>query len=155
MRTTIFDKLLLVSNLLQRDMNRTFTGTPLTEARVGVLWVLQTVGPSTQQGIAAALDVSARNISALVDALERTGYVRRTSHPTDRRAVLVELTPSATEVMAVMQRQHAEVSAALVDTVPPADRAAFDRGLDAVVARLAELVAEAEADDASDAGSTQ
>lgn len=152
MTATIFDKLLFASHVLQRDMTRTFAGTPLTEARVAVLWVLQTVGPSTQQSIAAALEVSARNVSALVDALERTGYVRRTAHPTDRRAVLVELTQESTELMAGMQREHAEVSAALIAAVPPADRAAFERGFDAVVARLSELVAGADANDAADGG---
>jgi DNA-binding MarR family transcriptional regulator len=144
MERTILDKLLLIAHLLQRDMARAFAGTPLTEARVSVLWVLQTLGPSTQQGMADALGVSARNVSALVDALESTGYVRRTPHPTDRRAVIVELTATAVELMTVMQREHAEVTATLLASVPRADRAAFERGIDAVVTRLGELVAEAE-----------
>jgi len=152
MAATILDKLLLVSNVLQRDMTRTFAGTPLTEARVSVLWVLQTVGPSTQQIIADALKVSARNVSALVDALERTGHVRRTAHPSDRRAVLVELTPTSRQFMADMQQEHAKLSAALIAAVLPGDRAAFERGFDAVVARLSELIAEAEANDAADGG---
>lgn len=144
MERTILDTLLLTAHLLQRDMARAFAGTPLTEARVSVLWVLQTLGPSTQQGIADALGVSARNVSALVDALETTGYVRRTRHPTDRRAVIVELTATAVELMTVMQREHAEVTATLLASVPREDRAAFERGIDAVVTRLGELVAEAE-----------
>jgi DNA-binding MarR family transcriptional regulator len=155
MDRTIFDRLLLVSHLLQRDMNRTFVGTPLSEARVGVLWVLQTKGPSTQQAIADALEVSARNISALVDALEETGYVQRAPHPTDRRAVLVQLTETSSELMATMQRQHGEVSSALLDSVPAADRASFERGLDAVVARIGELVAEAEADATAPGGAAR
>ena len=155
MTETIFDKLLFVSHVLQRDLNRTFAGTPLTEARVGVLWVLQTVGTSTQQGIADALGVSARNVSALVDALEQTGYVRRTAHPTDRRAVLVELTSTARQIMAAMQREHAEVAAALIAAVRPDDRPAFERGFDAVVSRLNEMVTEAEVNDAANGGGTR
>ena len=144
MERTVFDKLLLIAHLLQRDMARAFAATPLTEARISVLWVLQTLGPSTQQGMADALGVSARNVSALVDALETTGYVRRTPHPTDRRAVIVELTATAVELMTVMQREHAEVTATLLASVQRDDRAAFERGIDAVVTRLGELVAEAE-----------
>ena len=34
----------------------------------------------------------ARNMTAAVDALEIDGLVRRTAHPSDRRATLVELT---------------------------------------------------------------
>lgn len=149
MERNLLDKLLLIAQLLQRDMARAFAGTPLTEARVSVLWVLQTLGPSTQQRIAAALDVSARNISALVDALEVAGYVRRTPHPTDRRAVIVELTGPSAELMSVMQREHGEVAATLLASVTRDDRAAFERGIDAVMTRLGELVAEAEAEDAA------
>jgi DNA-binding MarR family transcriptional regulator len=155
MEQTIFDKLLLISHLLQDDIARTLAGTPLTEARLGVLWVIQTMGPSTQQSIADALGVSARNISALVDALESTEYVQRTPHPTDRRAVLVELTETSTELMATMQRQHGEVATTLLNSVPVADRAAFERGLDAVVARLSELIAEQEAAAQADRGADQ
>lgn len=139
----LFDSLLLVTDLLRRDMARAFDGTPLTEARVAVLWVLQTAGPSTQQQVAVALGVSARNVSALVDALEGTGHLRRTPHPSDRRAVLLELTPEATAVMERMQAEHAEVDATLAASVAPGDREAFARGLDAVVDRLQQLVTEA------------
>ena len=147
----LFDTLLLVTHLLRQDLARTFDGTALTEARVAVLWVLQTVGPSTQQQVAAALEVTPRNVSALVDALEASGHVRRTPHPTDRRAVRLELTPAAGELMARMQVEHAEVEAALRDSVAPGDREAFERGLDAVAARLQELVAAADPD--AEAGS--
>lgn len=140
MEATILDKLLMIVDLFQRDMARAFKGTPLTQARVGVLWMLQTRGPSTQQAVAQALSVSAHNISMLVDALEAKGYVRRMPHPSDRRAVMVELTPLAADVMTRMQRDHAELSAALLAAVPAADVPALERGVDAIVARLSELV---------------
>lgn len=141
MEPTILDKLLLIVDLFQRDMARAFQGTPLTQARVGVLWLVQTRGPSTQQALAKALGVSAHNISMLVDALEAAGYARRTPHPSDRRAVMVEHTPVAAELMQGMQRDHAELSDALLKAVPAKDVAAFERGIDAIVARLTELVA--------------
>jgi DNA-binding MarR family transcriptional regulator len=89
--------------------------------------------------------VSPRNITGLVDALEATGYVERSPHPTDRRAVLVSLTPSSAELMREMQRDHEELGAILLAAVPPADRDALVRGVDAIAARLRELVAAAEA----------
>ncbi|WP_139983461.1 MarR family winged helix-turn-helix transcriptional regulator [Nocardioides litoris] len=140
---TVLDRLLLVGDLLQRDMERAFADTPLTASRVGVLWVLGASGPSTQQAVAAALGVSARHVSGLVDVLEQHGYLTRRPHPTDRRAVVVALTPEAEQVVAAMQREHAALAADLLDAVDPADRAAFDRGLAAVTRRLAALVAEA------------
>lgn len=140
---SILDKLLAISDLFQRDMARAFAGTPLTTARVTVLWTLQLGGPSTQQALADAIAVSARNISALVDVLEANGYVERTPHPDDRRAVIVRLTPTAEVLMADMQREHAELDATLLSAVLPADAPGFERGIDAVLSRLTELVDEA------------
>ncbi|MRG60821.1 MarR family transcriptional regulator [Agromyces sp. CFH 90414] len=145
MQPTVLDRLLLISELFRKDLLNAFEGTPLTTARTRVLWVLAATGPSTQQALAALLEVSPRNVTGLVDALEASGYVRRTPHPTDRRATIVELTESAATFMAGMQRDHAELSATLLAAVRPADREAFERGLEAIADRLGELVAADEA----------
>lgn len=143
MDPTLLDRLLLAGHLLREDTARAFAGTPLTESRAAVLWVLQAQGPSTQQSVAQALQVSARNVSGLVDALEPLGYLRRTPHPQDRRAVLLELTPLGVETMTTMAREHAQLDGDLLASVAPEDREAFERGLEAVVATLGRLVAEA------------
>lgn len=148
--STVFDKLLLISELLQRDMSASFAGTPLTASRVGVLWVLHHLGPSTQQAVASALGVSARHVSGLVDVLEQHDYVRRSPHPTDRRALVVDLTPSARSLVEEMRRQHDEVTAELLGCVAEEDRAALERGIDAIAARLTELVDAATTDRPSD-----
>lgn len=140
----LLDRLLLISELFQQDMAREFEGTPLSTARMAVLWTLHHSGPITQQSLAVALDVSPRNITALVDALEAAGYVSRGSHPTDRRAHLIELTGTGREVTDRTVLAHAELSGDLLDAVDPDDRAALERGLDAVAARLQQLVADAE-----------
>jgi DNA-binding MarR family transcriptional regulator len=141
----LLDSLLTISALFQRDMVRYFSGSGLTESRVGVLWVLQTGGPCTQQAIASALGVSGRNVSGLVDALESDGFVRRVPHPKDRRAVLVELTPRSSEFMSSMQREHDRLNAALLAAVVPDDLSAFERGIGAVADCLREIVLAAEA----------
>ena len=102
---TVLDRLLEVSELFQKDMARAFDGTPLTTARVRVLWDLVAAGPSTQHALAERLEVSPRNITGLVDALEAGGYVTRSPHPTDRRAIIVSLAASAHEMMQQMQRR--------------------------------------------------
>jgi DNA-binding MarR family transcriptional regulator len=137
---TVLDRLLEISELFQKDMARAFEGTQLTAARVRVLWDLQHEGPSTQHALATRLDVSPRNITGLVDALEAGGYVERSPHQTDRRATIVSLTASARRMMRQMQREHAELSAELLGAVAPADRAAFERGVEAIAAQLRELV---------------
>ncbi len=47
--------------------------------------------------------------------------------------------------MGEMQREHAELTDDLLGAVEPADRAALERGVDAIAARLRELVAAEEA----------
>jgi len=76
-----------------------------------------------------------------VDALAAGGYVVRSPHPSDRRAIIVSLTESAVQFMRDMQRDHAELSAELLGAVDMADRDALLRGITAIGARLKELVA--------------
>ena len=142
---TVLDRLLEIGELFQKDMARAFRGTPLTPARTRVLWELAHSGPSTQHALAARLEVSPRNITGLVDALEAGGYVTRSPHPADRRAILVSLAASAEQFMHQMQREHADLTADLLGAVAPADRPALERGIDAIAARLRELVAAEEA----------
>lgn len=143
MNPLLLDRLLQIGDLFQKDMARAFEGTGLTTARVHLLWVLQHAGPSTQQTLARLCEVSPRNITGLVDALETSGHVRRAPHPSDRRAVLVELTASATETMAQMEKEHAELNATLLESVAPADRDAVERGITAIANRLESLVSAA------------
>ncbi|MEU1973153.1 MarR family transcriptional regulator [Microbacterium sp. NPDC019599] len=145
MEPTILDRLLLIGALFDRDMARAFAGTPLSAARMRVLWVLEHSGAMTQQALAHALDVTPRNVTALVDVLEESGYLRREPHPTDRRAILVHLTDLGAELMARTVQEHVELSAMLLDAVDPADRAAVERGVEAIADRLALLVDEAAA----------
>jgi DNA-binding MarR family transcriptional regulator len=142
---TVLDRLLEISELFQRDLARAFAGTPLTTARIRVLWELQHIGPSTQQALAGRLEVSPRNVTGLVDALEGAGYVTRSPHPTDRRATIVSLSASARDMMQQMQQDHAALTADLLGAVEEADRPALARGVDAIAARLRELIAAEEA----------
>lgn len=142
MKPTLLDQLLAIAELFERDMRRAFHGTALTETRVHALWLLKHLGPATQQALAKELGTTARSVSALVDGLERAGYVRRALHPEDRRALLVTLTEEADAVMARMQVDHARLAAELTAAVDPEDLAAFERGIESVLARLSRLVDE-------------
>lgn len=52
----------------------------------------------TLNDLAAFLYIDKSTASRVVDALERKGYVTRIPHPQDRRAVLLEATPSGREL---------------------------------------------------------
>lgn len=77
---------------MSADMQRGLASYGLTEARAHVLWQLGATETLTQRQLAEALKVTPRNVTALIDALEATDFVRRTAHPTDRRAVVIVLT---------------------------------------------------------------
>jgi DNA-binding MarR family transcriptional regulator len=57
--------------------------------------ILQQRGPLTAGQLAEAMHLTSGAITTLVDRLERAGYARRLRDTTDRRRVLVELTPEA------------------------------------------------------------
>lgn len=67
----------------------------LTPQRVRVLLRLRDRGSCKMSELKDALGVTATNITALVDALERDGMVTRSAHSTDRRATMVSITEYA------------------------------------------------------------
>ena len=99
-----------------------FQDTGLTYARVRLLGVLERKGPQIMSALSDELVVSPRNVTVLVDALEAMGLVRRQAHPTDRRAILIELTPKGVDACRVMYSQHIEAVSELFADLPDADQ---------------------------------
>ena len=66
----------------------------LSEGRLGVLFRLYRCGPTPLGDLATELDSTPRNITGLVDHLERDGLVERVPDPEDRRSVRARLTES-------------------------------------------------------------
>jgi len=64
----------------------------LSEGRIGVLFRLKRGGDMPLGELADDLDSNPRNITGLVDHLERDGLVERVPDPTDRRSVRARLT---------------------------------------------------------------
>jgi DNA-binding MarR family transcriptional regulator len=138
--TGALDRLLELAVLIDSDMTRSLAAQGLTPARTHLLWELGRRGPSTQRVLADALDVSARNVTGLVDALEETGFVVRRPHPDDRRATLVTLTDRGTAVFDELGRGHEEFARLLFEEMPSVELDGLVRGLDTVLAVLREAV---------------
>jgi DNA-binding MarR family transcriptional regulator len=141
----VFDRLLQIALLIQEDLARSFTATNLTVPRTHLLWELHRLGPSTQRTLATTLKVSPRNVTGLVDALEASGYVARTPHPKDRRAILVTLTDQGSQTMAQMEHERNHIAAELVADLDTEQQDRLRQGLDSIVARLQRLMATAAA----------
>lgn len=71
----------------------------LTPQRVRLMGLLMENGPMMMRELRNELGVTATNITALVDALEKDGMVARKPHPNDRRATMIELTSKAEKRM--------------------------------------------------------
>lgn len=91
-------------------------------ARVRLLNVLACDGPRIMSDVGETLGVTARNVTALVDALEADGLVRRAAHPSDRRATLLELTAMGSDLHGRVFDEHRQAMAALFETLLPADQ---------------------------------
>jgi DNA-binding MarR family transcriptional regulator len=112
---------------LERDRMRaalaSATGIGATE--LDALEHLEADGPLTQRQLGERLSLTSGAITMLVDRLEEAGWVSRSRHPTDRRSVLVELTPRATEsIPAALDTYHSRIKA-LAGAVPAGHRDAL------------------------------
>ncbi|WP_127818477.1 MarR family winged helix-turn-helix transcriptional regulator [Microbacterium sp. CPCC 204701] len=141
-RTHILDRLLAISQLLEADQASELDRRGLTTARTHLLWVLYHGGPATQIQLAEAIGVTPRNVTALVDALDATGFARREPHPTDRRAVLVHLTERGLSIMETMDAEHTALGSDLVAGLDDDTVALVAGALEHIQGRLAELIAD-------------
>ncbi|MGN6427371.1 MAG: MarR family winged helix-turn-helix transcriptional regulator [Leifsonia sp.] len=86
--------------------------------------------PVTAGALSDHLHVSTASVTKLLDRLEKAGHVVRKPHPTDRRAVTVEITPEThREVRRTMGMQHAR-RFEVVKKLTPAERETVTRFLD-------------------------
>ena len=65
-----------------------------------VLGQLRDHGSMSPSELGERLIVTRATVTGLLDSLERRGLVRRSAHPTDRRSLVVELTPAGRDVIA-------------------------------------------------------
>lgn len=122
------------------DWRRSVTeATGLPFSRVRALWRL-TDRPLTLAELADAMSVDAPAATVAVNDLERRGLVRRTPHPTNRRAKLVQLTDEGGRTVAIARS---------VKDKPPAAVAALTAEQLTQLGALLTLITSYEANDTS------
>lgn len=123
-------KVLKLSELLSAAAEHDLGGTEgLTRARAAVIWRLGNGGPMTLSALSHELEVTPRNVTGLVDALQAGGFVAREPHPTDRRATIVALTATGRAAADRMSRGYHELADALFQEISSDDLADFSRTL--------------------------
>jgi DNA-binding MarR family transcriptional regulator len=111
----------------------------LTPQRVRLLWELKEQGPVIMSDLRDALGVTAANVTALVDALEKDKMVTRKAHATDRRATVIAITPKAEALLTEKCAEFKEKVADLFSGFTSAEQTKFasylERMRDALVER--------------------
>lgn len=73
----------------------------------------------TQTDLVEALGVEPPTVTKMVQRLEESGFIRRSPHPTDRRATTVWLTPKGRKVRSTVQRVSTKVNRQLFSDLSP------------------------------------
>ena len=89
----------------------------LTARQTGILTLVTEGEPMTQKALGDTLRIDRTTMVSLIDDLERKGYVVRRRHPRDRRAFLVQPTPSGraakVQAVAILDEQQSRFLAPL------------------------------------------
>ena len=85
----------------------------------GLDWLAD--GPKTAGELSAGTGLSSAATTTLIDRLEARGFARRVADPTDRRRVLVEMTPEGARQVGRFYGPLVTEGARLLDGIPSAD----------------------------------
>src|SRR5215475_8103496 len=100
--------LVRTSSLMQKLSDRFFSQFGLTDVQFNILMILKEHGAAglSQQQLSEHLIVTKSNVVGLIDQLERSGYVKRMSHPSDRRFNQIVLTTRGSAIVSKIEKQY-------------------------------------------------
>jgi DNA-binding MarR family transcriptional regulator len=115
-------QVLSVANVMVKESHRLFRPHGLSDAQFNVLNVL---GPEaaglSQRALSEVLVVDRSNITGLLDRMERSGWVKRTDHPSDRRVYVVTLTGEGRKLWQKVLPEYVAVVRQVTAAIPAAD----------------------------------
>jgi|GEM_PF-280542 len=120
-RLETFAAIRWLASSTHRFMERWVDKHGLSEGRMQVLMRLRHQGDQPLGVLAEAMHVSPRNITGLVDHLERSGLVTRVPDPEDRRSVRAHLTGQGHALVDRIWREFMQRSLVLVEDLPQED----------------------------------
>ena len=102
----------------------------LTYQQYNVLRLIDTKGPQPQAEVARSLLVTAPVVTRLASTLVDAGLVVRGTDPSDRRAVVLELTPTGRRQVRAMRRDLLEAAREILEPIPARRRASLAAALE-------------------------
>jgi DNA-binding MarR family transcriptional regulator len=106
------------------------TWSELTYQQYNVLRLIDTMGPQPQAEVARRLLVTAPVVTRLASTLADAGLVERGADPKDKRAVVLELTPTGRRRARAMRRDLLEAARELLEPIPAERRASVAAALE-------------------------
>lgn len=138
-----FGALLAVSNVfraataVRNHMEREVLGPhQVSWSAFVVLFVLRVWGAQESHQLAREAGITGGTLTGVLSTLERRGYARRSTHPTDGRRVMVELTTAGHRCVDEIMPQFNEHERLVTSALSPADRSELSRLLRAVLRTL-------------------
>ncbi len=110
--------------------------TGLTPAQMHTLEILGSCGDLRMKDLAGRMGVTTGSLTVLVDRLERAGFVARRPHESDRRSILVGLTPEGERHSREHHALHARLTGEMTDSLSAEEAALFPEILRKISAHL-------------------
>src|SRR6266511_1278239 len=107
---------------------------------LGVLTWVRRLEPASQKQISDRLGLDPSDMVAVVDLLERAGFVSRVRNPDDRRRYALTVTPAGLAALRRLEAVAAAVQAELLSPLDEVSRATFERLVQQIVTHHASIV---------------
>ncbi len=114
---------------LSRRLRAERTSDSLTPSQMAVLGTLLRQGPMCPADLASAERVQPPSMTRILNSLQDAELVTRTPHPTDRRQVLYEATPTARRMVLRDREARDHWLAQKLSQLSPEDRETLERAI--------------------------
>ena len=127
------DALARLTRATRRDL-----ALPIGASSIAALVTVERLGPIRLGDLARHEGVTPATLSRIVSVLEEEGYAGRTTDADDRRTSWLEITGAGKRLLDGVRRDRADLVAARIDRLTPAQQKALADALDAIEALAAD-----------------
>ncbi|MFY9553109.1 MAG: MarR family transcriptional regulator [Blastocatellia bacterium] len=126
--------LVRTSALMQKLSDRFFSQFGLTDVQFNILMILKEHGSQglSQQQLSEQLIVTKSNVVGLIDRLERGNYVKRVSHPSDRRFNQIVLTPRGQKLEARVEKSYFKEVDKMMNVLTASEKRGVIKAMDTI-----------------------
>lgn len=126
--------LVRTSSLILKLSDRFFSQFGLTDVQFNILMILKEHASQglSQQELSEHLIVTKSNVVGLIDRLERGDYVKRVSHPSDRRFNQIVLTPKGQKLEAKVEKSYFKEVDKMMNVLSPSEKRSVVKAMAAI-----------------------